>query len=414
MNDFLDKGGFARVSINDSNQDIVRKELLLNWVGNSRVETRFKREIETLLQFDSKYIVDVLDYDKENFRWYEMPRYKFSLVNYCMDLDEKSIFAIASNLIESMLEIDSKGMVHRDLKPANILINSLDDMVVCDFGLTKVDRNTKLTKTNHGLGTEYFTADEQWEDAKRVDIRADIFSFGRILIWLFTGECTFNIENSKIPLNFRSLIDKCTHRSKNERYQTVQELKNAFLTRVSPDKSLNREQIVNNIIEDENSYVNMVNIEVNSLNRFTEDELYNIICKGQLRKWLNEDFSSFKCFYEVWEKKRDAVYRKRRFYNAGRADSIALNFEKYIIDTDLQIDVRVYLFQKLVNHWGNRYSVMRIIFDILTEGKCDDYFYSYLIDSLSDDDFYLLKSFYDQVGSAYGSLTNYIIPKLED
>lgn len=87
-------------------------------------------------------------------------------------------------------------MVHRDLKPSNILITDNGaDVKIIDFGLSDADRYAILKQP---AGTEGFSAPEQMgrgNDAGKegtdvespsptvsyTDVRADIYSFGRIL-----------------------------------------------------------------------------------------------------------------------------------------------------------------------------------------------------------------------------------------
>ena len=86
------------------------------------------------------------------------------------------------------------GMVHRDIKPGNLMLARQGNRAVVkvlDFGLAKVSREVPadgtLTFEGQMLGTPDFIAPEQISDARRADIRADIYSLGCTLYYLLTG-----------------------------------------------------------------------------------------------------------------------------------------------------------------------------------------------------------------------------------
>ncbi len=111
--------------------------------------------------------------------------------------------------------IHEQGMVHRDLKPSNLMLtparqagqpdNTLNATVkILDIGLGRefFDENSpvpreqdQLTGENVLLGTPDYLAPEQARDAKRVDIRADIYSLGCVLYHCLAGQTPFPDHN---------------------------------------------------------------------------------------------------------------------------------------------------------------------------------------------------------------------------
>jgi serine/threonine protein kinase len=101
----------------------------------------------------------------------------------------------------------SKGIrAHRDIKPDNLMIDSTGTLKVTDFGLAKlIAPEGPLRRRAVGpgpaaalvfsgntiagsmLGTLPYMAPEQFLDAKTVDCRADIYSFGIVLFQMATG-----------------------------------------------------------------------------------------------------------------------------------------------------------------------------------------------------------------------------------
>lgn len=99
-------------------------------------------------------------------------------------------------ILDAIAYFHLQGVVHRDLKPSNILITDNGaDVKIIDFGLSDADRYAILKQPAGTLG---FSAPEQLGDVGNVrngepvagnaasaggytDVRADIYSFGRIL-----------------------------------------------------------------------------------------------------------------------------------------------------------------------------------------------------------------------------------------
>ncbi|MBK7865033.1 MAG: serine/threonine protein kinase, partial [Archangiaceae bacterium] len=107
---------------------------------------------------------------------------------------------IAAQIARAIDHAHSQQIIHRDLKPENILIDERGHVKVADFGLAGMRgtaKNVALTATAVAMGTVNYMAPEQRRDAKNVDHRADIYSFGVMLYELLTGELP--IGRFKLP-----------------------------------------------------------------------------------------------------------------------------------------------------------------------------------------------------------------------
>ncbi|HEV7377314.1 MAG TPA: serine/threonine-protein kinase [Pyrinomonadaceae bacterium] len=121
--------------------------------------------------------------------------------------DLSQVLRFAIQFCDGMTHAFAKGItVHRDIKPQNCLVTKDGTLKVTDFGLAKVfdeigtadveisntqDLGIGLTRTGVAAGTCTHMAPEQFDDAKHVDVRADIYSFGVMLFQMVMGRLPF-------------------------------------------------------------------------------------------------------------------------------------------------------------------------------------------------------------------------------
>lgn len=125
------------------------------------------------------------------------------------------------------------GIVHRDIKPENILFIKNEDgnlyPAVSDFGLgVLINRDSpSITRSERFLGTYEYVAPEQYRDAKNVDVRADIFSLGKIFYEILTGKTPYpDIEYDKIPSKYHYIIRNACQNDPKKRYNKIEEMIN--------------------------------------------------------------------------------------------------------------------------------------------------------------------------------------------
>ncbi|MFI5457256.1 MAG: SUMF1/EgtB/PvdO family nonheme iron enzyme [Isosphaerales bacterium] len=149
-----------------------------------------------------------------------------------------------------------QGMVHRDIKPSNLMLSRQGNRAaikVLDFGLAKVKSEGAvdggLTQEGQMLGTPDFIAPEQTVDARKADIRADIYSLGCTLYYLLTGAPPFqatslyeilqahhsmdamplNLARPEVPVELAALVARMMAKDPERRFQTPKEVAQALL-----------------------------------------------------------------------------------------------------------------------------------------------------------------------------------------
>lgn len=221
--------------------------------GDFVVSELFRREVRSLQNIDSKYVIRLLDSGEEECFYYIVMEQLSGSTTLEKYIQEKS----DSLHINEQLQIFRKillgiegshaiGVFHRDLNPTNILIGE-DQLKIIDFGISKIKKfiyEEKLTVSNHyTLG---YASPEQL-NGDSVGSASDIYSLGAILFFIFTNEIPSTIfENrmsklaaSSISTDILNIIRKCTEPVIENRYKSIRSIINDLDIVVAKEQAIN-------------------------------------------------------------------------------------------------------------------------------------------------------------------------------
>ena len=141
-------------------------------------------------------------------------------------------------------------IIYRDMKPANIMLKPDGNICLIDFGTAREFKEKNLADTTC-LGTVGYAAPEQFGGMGQTDARTDIYCLGATLYHLVTGRnpCDPPYEilpirqvNPALSSGLERIIQKCTQRNPDDRYQSCAELMYALENYEKIDDAYRRKQ----------------------------------------------------------------------------------------------------------------------------------------------------------------------------
>eukprot|EP00588_Corethron_pennatum_P022634 CAMPEP_0194330376 /NCGR_PEP_ID=MMETSP0171-20130528/51751_1 /TAXON_ID=218684 /ORGANISM="Corethron pennatum, Strain L29A3" /LENGTH=354 /DNA_ID=CAMNT_0039091449 /DNA_START=128 /DNA_END=1189 /DNA_ORIENTATION=+ len=123
-----------------------------------------------------------------------------------MGLPESAAAAIAYQILWGVAFLHHEGMVHRDIKPENVLVNSLGEVKLTDFGIAS-SKQQQGQMNSTVVGTARFMSLERLK-AQPYGPESDIWSFGLTLIDCVCGLSPF--EGMTSPIEFVQTLEEST------------------------------------------------------------------------------------------------------------------------------------------------------------------------------------------------------------
>jgi DNA replication ATP-dependent helicase Dna2 len=234
------------------------KKIAIKKLNENREEEfihRFKLEHEILLKLKGiQGIVQLYDDElKDDDNYYIAMEYvngnSLDYIIYQQDgVELNKALNIMLKLCDVLSEIHKRDIAHLDLKPSNIIVNTSEEIKLIDFGKAEflpIKEETKSTITS----PEYLAPEQHSNCYQKCDKRTDIYALGIIFYEMLTGELPFKASDTlswldtktkmgyqpikfdngkiaeKVLEKVNSIINKCLQNEPEQRYQSVDELK---------------------------------------------------------------------------------------------------------------------------------------------------------------------------------------------
>lgn len=241
------RGGMSTIRIlqrQDTQEIIVLKVMHASFSTNQRHIDRFYHEIKAHKRLNHPNILGVKDHGKLEGQYCLLMQYADrgslrELLDQVGWLSARVALYIMAMVLEGLEYSHQNNVVHRDIKPSNILLTSNGEVLISDFGISRVEDLTQLTQEGGILGTPAYMSPEQ-AAGQVADAATDVFAAGIMFYELLTGINPFladnpgttlmNIISHEAPPLFdlnptvssalEKIIEKLLEKSKDKRYRS--------------------------------------------------------------------------------------------------------------------------------------------------------------------------------------------------
>ena len=242
------RGGMAEVFLAHDlllDRPVALKVLFAEYANDPNFVERFRREAQSAAGLTHPNIVAVYDWGKVNNTYFiamefVQGRTLASVLKEKLRLDARQASDIAIDIASALGFAHENGVVHRDIKPGNILIGSMGQVKVADFGIARAlgaAVEDGLTQTGSVMGTATYLSPEQAQGSQP-DPRSDIYSLGVVMYEMVAGRVPFIGDNAvgiayqqvhgvppalsefvtDVPPEFEAIVAKCMAKSAERRY----------------------------------------------------------------------------------------------------------------------------------------------------------------------------------------------------
>ncbi len=233
-------------------------------LATTQAMRRFEREVELLGRLRHPQMAQIYDagvHHEDSNQRLPLPYFALELVNgkpiteYAIEhhLSIQERLRLIIRLCDAVGYAHRKGVIHLDLKPGNILVDYAGHPKILDFGIARATEQEQAEPNDPDrprvvMGTVPYMSPEQIRgEPNEIDTRSDIYALGAVCYELLAGRTPHGAEDmspaesvdavlerdptpinqvakERIALDLERIVFKALHRSREDRYQTTQEL----------------------------------------------------------------------------------------------------------------------------------------------------------------------------------------------
>ncbi len=172
------------------------KVLMSGRPDQQEMAQRFLREIQVQARLDHPNIASVLNamwVDDDLVMVMELvdgEALSQKLERGRLPLDEA--LGYARQTLAALEYAHARKVIHRDISTANIIVTTGGAVKLTDFGLARMEQDTRLTQNGVAVGSLHYMSPEAVKAKDQPDARSDIYSVGAVLYELATGRKVFD------------------------------------------------------------------------------------------------------------------------------------------------------------------------------------------------------------------------------
>jgi serine/threonine protein kinase len=167
-------------------------------------------------------------------------------------LSPSRVIAYFVQMCHALRSAHNLGITHRALKPENVLLDLYGNVVVSDFGMSRiVERDAAVIhQVFVGMGSVAYLAPEQFADPRNADARSDIYALGILLYEMCTRRLPGRRSampsevNRELPKGLDDVFDQMTQDAPEDRFGSIQEVLEALYAATGVEAHLDKRRAV--------------------------------------------------------------------------------------------------------------------------------------------------------------------------
>ncbi len=211
--------------------------------GDAVYLERFRREAQLAASISHPNVVRIFEvghHDQSYFMTQEyLPVSLHDVMRAQGQMPVERAVAITVQIALGLQAAAARGIVHRDIKPRNVLIDADGVAKVTDFGISRAEALSTMTRTGAVMGTPHYMSPEQAR-GDTVDVRADLYALGVVLFQMLAAKVPFDADTpyeiirqhievrpqpvrrlrGDVPRELERVVSRCLEKDPARRYQT--------------------------------------------------------------------------------------------------------------------------------------------------------------------------------------------------